>query len=423
MNRSQQAHTSLVNGAISGAKGRALSADQTRRLDRVLTHPLWGLLILIGILGAVLFLTYTVALPASTWLYSGIVVALSALHDTFFLHAPEWLSTIFFHGVVAGVGTVLSLVPILLVFFTILGVLEESRYMLRASRVTDRYLQWLGLPGKACIPLSMGFGCNTTAVLGCRIIEERRSRLLTMLLVPFIPCTSRMAVIALLATAFFGSQAVWVTWGLISVNLVILALVGYTVNRIKPSNKVQPSALYLPSYHLPGGLAVLNYIWRNVWDFLGKTPGLVIFSTITWALSYFPTGQIETSYLADFGRAVLPAGRIAGLEDWRMIVALIASLASKENAIAVLGVLFPPVAGAAGISGQLSAVLTPAARLAFLVIQMLFIPCASTLMAMRHASGTWKLALVEIVMTLGLSIAAGLLVYQVGRLVISGGVF
>jgi len=423
MNRPQHVHSSLVNGVLSGAKGRTLSAEQTRRLDRVLTHPLWGLLILIGILGAVLFLTYTVALPASSWLYSGVVVALSALHDALFLRAPEWLSTIFFHGVVAGVGTVLSLVPILLVFFTILGVLEESRYMLRASRVTDRYLQWLGLPGKACIPLSMGFGCNTTAVLGCRIIEDRRSRLLTMLLVPFIPCTSRMAVIALLATAFFGSQAVWVTWGLISVNLVILALVGYTVNRIKPSNRVQPSTLYLPPYHLPGGLAVLSYIGRNVWDFLGKTPGLVIFSTLAWALSYFPNGQIETSYLAAFGRAVLPAGQMAGLEDWRLIMALLASLPSKENGIAVLGVLFPPVAGSVGLSGQLAAALTPAARLAFLVIQMLFIPCASTLMAMRHASGSWKLARLEIIMTLGLSLAAGTVVYQLARLVLSSGMF
>ena len=420
MDRLHRDQSSAIHSLPTRSQGRALSAEQTRHLDGVLTHSLWGLLILIGILGAVMFLTYTVALPASSWLYSSVVVALTGLHDTLFQNAPEWLSTIVFHGLVAGVGTVLSLVPILLVFFTILGFLEESRYMLRASRVTDRYLQWLGLPGKACIPLSMGFGCNTTAVLGCHILEERRSRLLTMLLVPFIPCTSRMAVIALLATAFFGAQAVWVTWGLISINLVLLAGVGYTVNRLKPSKFVQPAALHLPAYHLPASGSVLTYIWHNLWDFLGKTPGLVIFSTLAWALSYFPNGQIETSYLANFGRAVIPAGRVAGLEDWRLIVALVASLASKENAIAVLGVLFPPAAGAIGLSGQLAAALTPEARLAFLVIQMLFIPCASTLMAMRHASGSWKLALIEIVMTLGLSLAAGTVVYQVGRLVING---
>jgi ferrous iron transport protein B len=421
MDRSSRFHPT-PSSSVSGLKGRALTAAQTRQLDRVLTHPLWGLLILIGILGAALYLTYAVALPASGWLYTAVVVSLSAVHDSLLRQAPEWLSIIFVHGVVAGVGTVLSLVPILLVFFSILGLLEESRYMLRASRVTDRYLQWLGLPGKACIPLSMGFGCTTTAVLGCRILEERRSRLLTMLLVPFVPCTSRMAVIALLATPFFGRQAMLVTWGLISINLIILALVGFSVNRLKPSTR-QPSSkrssapLALPPYQMPRGRAVLRFIRRNIMDFLGKTPSLVIFSAAAWALSYFPNGRIETSYLASFGRAVIPAGRVAGLEDWRLIVALLASLAAKENAIAVLGVLYPPTLGASGLSTQLTALLTPAARLSFLVIQMLFIPCANTLMAMRQESGSWKMTIIEIVLTLCLSLAAGALVYQVGSLI------
>lgn len=396
------------------AQHRTLTREQTTALDRVLTHPFWGLIILIGILGATMIITYTAALPAANWLQSTVVLSISSVLNSLLAAAPVWLRVVIVDGMVAGVGTVLSFVPILLVFFTILALLEESRYLTRASRVTDRYLQWLGLPGKACIPLSMGFGCNTSAILGCRILEERRSRLLTMLLVPFVPCTSRLAVIALLATAFFGSSAMWITWGLISFNLIVLASIGFLANRIRPRQKLPDTTLMLPPYQIPESRAVGRNIWKNMLDFLGKARGLVIFSAIIWTLSYFPTGIIENSYLARFGQSLTPVGSLAGMDDWRLIVALLSSLASKENAVAVMGVLFPLASGSEGISAQVALALSPAGRMAFLVMQMLFIPCASTLAAMRHESGSWKLAIIETALMTLLSFIAGLLVFQIG---------
>lgn len=410
---SKQPHS--VQAFPGGEKSQVFNVNRTRSLDFALTHPFWGLLFLIGILGLALILTYTVALPASNWLYATVISTFSDFLTGLLQSAPVWLRVVLVDGVVAGVGTVLSFIPILLIFFTILGLLEESGYMARASKVTDRYLQWLGLPGKACIPLSMGFGCNTSAILGCRILEDRRARVLTMLLVPFVPCTSRLAVIALLTPAFFGADAMWVTWGLISFNLLALGLVGFTANWLKPRKQVSMPLAFLPALKAPQPKPLFRYIGKNILDFMGKARSLVIVSTLVWTLSYLPSGQIEVSYLARFGQALTPLGNWAGLEDWRFIVALLSSLASKENAVAVLGVLFPLTADVQGISQQVALALSPAARLAFLVAQMLFVPCASTLAAMKQESGSWKLSVLEIALMLVISFLAGVLIYQVGR--------
>lgn len=410
---------SVLNGGVrpDGAvrpAGKAHERSQARRrVLALLAHPLWGLLILVSILGITLFITYYAAIPAANGLYSGMVRSAGRLVEAWLGGLPAWARVIVSQGIIGGVGTVLSFVPILLVFFTVLGVLEESGYLAYASRITDRYLHWIGLPGVACIPLSMGFGCNTSAILGCRVLQERRSRLLTMLLVPFVPCTSRLAVIAMLTPVFFGQDALWVTWGLITTNLVVLGGIGWLVNRLRPRKTPLPRMRALPALRLPQPGAVLRYVTRNILDFLTKMRILVFFSTLVWALSYFPDGQIGTSYLARFGQALEPAGRLAGLEDWRFIVAMLASFASKENVIAVLGVLFPLMGGGdATLSAQVAGALSPAARLSFLVMQMLFIPCASTLAAIRQESASWKFVALQTALMLGASIAAGVLVYQ-----------
>lgn len=385
------------------------------KLFAIVIDPLWGLLIFIGILGITLFCTYQIALPASNWIYNTLVRTAAAVVDGLLQNQAGWLRVILVQGIIGGIGTVLSFVPILLIFFTVLGLLEKSNYLAYSTRITDRYLQWIGLPGTACIPLSMGFGCNTSAVLGCRVLKERRSRLLTMLLVPYVPCTSRLAVIALLTPAFFGKDAVWVTWGLISVNLIVLASISFIISKVKP----QPVNLlrqgHLPPIQWPEPKPFLRYVIQNILEFLTKMRMLVVVSTLIWGLSYFPDGQLNTSYLARFGQGVLPIGQLAGLSDWRFIVAMLASFASKENVIAVLGVLFPLHASGQTLSSQITSVLPPAARLSFLVMQMLFIPCVSTLAAIRQESASRKFVVLQTGLMLLISIVAGILVFQITR--------
>jgi ferrous iron transport protein B len=261
----------------------------TDRVDRVATHPFWGLVVLLAALAALFWVTYSVAGPAARALGGLISGGLSDLLRDALGWAPRWLSGLIVDGLVAGAGTVLSFVPILIIFFAALGVLEDVGYMARTAYVMDRYMHWMGLHGKSCMPLLLGFGCNVPGVLGTRIIEERRARLLTMLLTPFVPCTGRLAVLAFLAPAFFGRSAPWAVVALVGGNLVLLGLVGVGVNRLAFKGERSAFIMEMPLYHTPNARTIGLYVWRNTIAFLKKAGTLiVIVSAVVWALSNYP---------------------------------------------------------------------------------------------------------------------------------------
>lgn len=396
---------------------RPAAQTRTARIDAVAAHPVWGLLLLAAILGVILLVTYEIALPISVWIQHVLADWVGGLMLAWLAAAPAVLRVLLVDGLLAGMGTAFSFLPVLLVFFLALALLEETGYLLRASVVMDRYLHRLGLPGTACVPLSMAFGCNTPAVMGCRMLRDRRSRLLTMLLIPFVPCTSRLAAIIFLTPIFFGARAPLVIWVLIVINLLVLVLTARFARQVSPRRRAAQDALRLPGYRLPTLKGIAAYVWKNIREFMIKVGTLIpILSLIVWALSYFPHGDMQTSYLAGLGRLLLPAGSLVGIGDWRFIVALLASFISKENSIAVLGILFAGSGDGAFIQ-QIAAVLTPAAALAFLVMQMLFVPCAATVAAIRHESGR-KPALMSIGLMLLVSLVVGGAVFQVGRLVL-----
>lgn len=415
-------------GALAARRAalRRPVSPHTARIDRWVTHPLWGIAILVLILGVILLVTYEIALPMSVWMQKALVNSLGQLVLTWMAAAPEVLRVLVVDGLLAGMGTAFSFLPVLLVFFTALAFLEESGYLLRASVVTDRYLHRLGLPGSACVPLSMAFGCNTPAVLGCRsIVPDRRSQVLTMLLIPFVPCTSRLAAIIFLTPIFFGARAPLVTWSLIVINLLVLVVTAGILGRSRQQRPQKTFLPHLPDYQLPGARGIFNYVWKNVSEFMQKVGKLIpLLSLVVWALSYFPHGDMHTSFLANGGRMLLPVARLVGLEDWRFVVALLASFVSKENSIAVLGILFAGSAAGSGAEAvpsalldQIAAALTPASAMAFLVMQMLFVPCAATLAAIRSESGR-KPALVSLGLMLAVSLLVGSLMYQLGRVLL-----
>lgn len=403
---------------LPSAHQRTANNPLTARIDAVAAHPVWGIACLIGILGVILLVTYQIALPASVWIQHLLVNSVGSLTRSALAAAPEVLRVLVVDGLLAGMGTAFSFLPVLLVFFTALAFLEETGYLLRASVVMDRYLIRLGLPGSACVPLSMAFGCNTPAVLGCRMLCDRRSQVLTMLLIPFVPCTSRLATIIFLAPIFFGARAPLVTWGLIVINLLVLMTTASFVHKLSPHPVNTGFTLRLPDYRAPTLKGILTYIWKNISEFMIKVGTLIpVLSLFVWALSYFPSGDMHTSYLAALGRWLLPVGGWVGISDWRFIVALLASFISKENSIAVLGILFAGSSADGAFLSQIAAVLTPASALAFLVMQMLFVPCAATVAAIRHESGR-KPALLSIGLMLLISLVVGGVVYQLGKMVL-----
>jgi ferrous iron transport protein B len=403
----------MVRAALT--RPRAGQISLTERVDRWATHPVWGLLILIGILGITFWLVYAVGTPLQDALDAYVVSELAELARVVLAWAPSWVVDLVADGVIGGVGSMLTFLPILVIFFAVMGALEDVGYMARAAYVMDSFMHLMGLHGKSFLPLFLGFGCNVPAVLGTRVIESRRARLLTILLSPLIPCTARMTVVAFLAPAFFGASAMFVSWGLILLALVVVALSGVIINRLMFEGQRAAFIMELPLYHMPNWRTIGLLVWQRSQSFVKKAGTLILaVSLIVWALSTLPTGEVEESYLASIGRLLAPAGRWMGL-DWRLMVALLTSFIAKENSIATLGVIFG--AGEAGLADTLARTYSAAAGLAFLVVQMLFIPCVATVAVVRQETGSWRWTLFNLLFLLLVSWGGGVLVYWLARLV------
>jgi ferrous iron transport protein B len=258
--------------------------------------------------------------------------------------------------------------------------------------------------------MCIGFGCNVPAYLGVRIIESRRARLLTMLLTPFVPCTARLAVLTFIAAAVFGSQATLVVWALVSLNILVLGAVGMAVHTLLMKAEPTPFIMELPLYHRPDPRTIGHVIWTRTLSFIRKAGTVILaMSILVWLLSYFPTGETETSFLAAIGGVLEPLGRPLGL-DWKMVTALLSSLVAKENAIATLGVLYG--VGDQGLLQVLPQVMSSASALAFLTVIMLFVPCAATIAVMRQEMADLRWLAGSLLLTLGLSYAGGMAAYR-----------
>jgi ferrous iron transport protein B len=388
---------------------------RTERIDRWATHPVWGLGILGGVLALVFTLTYSVGVPLQEALGTYVLGGLGDLANSALAGAPAWLSSLVVDGVIGGAGFVATFLPVLAIFFAAMAVLEDVGYMARAAYVMDSFMHLIGLHGKSFLPLFLGFGCNVPAVLGARVIESRRSRLLTILLAPLVPCTARMAVVAFLAPAFFGAYAAVVSWGLILLTLVVLAVSGVVINRLVLKGRRSAFIMELPLYHVPNTRNILLSTWHRCVEFLKKAGTVILPVSIgVWVLSYLPGGEVETSYLAGLGRWIAPVGGIIGF-DWRLIVALMTSFVASENSLASLGVLLGAEPGS-GLRSALAAQYSIPAGLAFMAVQMLFVPCLGTVAAIKQESGSWGWTLFSILHLSVVSLLAGAGLYWIAQL-------
>ena len=330
------------------------------------------------------------------------------------LDIPFWLRSLLANGILSGVGTVLTFIPILIFFFAAWAFVEDVGYMARAAFVTDRFMHMLGLHGKSVLPLCLGFGCNVPAVLGTRIIDSPRSRLLTIIITPLVPCTGRMAVITFIAAAFFGNQAIFVSIGLVIFSLIMLIITGLIMNRFVIRGENTALLMELPLYHIPNLRIIGLVTWQNTMAFIKRAGTIIlIVSLIIWALSIAPHGDINTSFLSQIGKFLEPVGRLMGL-NWQMMVALLSSFIAKENTIASLGTLLG--GQGVGLTQQLKLLLTPAAALAFLVLQVLFIPCIATVTAIYHETRSWRWPALTVAYQLVISFSVAILIFQVARL-------
>jgi ferrous iron transport protein B len=396
----------MTRAAISRFKmGQVVLTD---RIDHILTRPIFGIPVLLAVMAAVFFLTYAVGVPLQIWM-SDHILQFIKFCEPFTTVWPAWLQGMMLNGFIGGAGSVLTFLPILLIFFAIMALLEDIGYMARAAFVMDRIMHLVGLHGKSFIPMCLGFGCNVPAVLGARIIETRKARMITLLLIPFVPCTARLAVLTLVSAAIFGSNAAYVSWSILALNIVILGIAGALVNKTLWKQEA-PFIMELPIYHSPDPKTLMMVVWSRTASFVRKAGTVILgVSLIVWLLSYFPNGVVEESWLASMGRVLQPLGVPLGL-DWKMITALLTGLVAKENVVATLGVLYS--VGREGLSQTLPTVMSHGSAAAFLVVMMLFVPCAATVAVLRKEMNSNKWFYSTIVMTLIVSYLGGMAAFN-----------
>lgn len=402
----------MVKAAVRRTPRR--EASLTERIDRLALHPIFGMAILFLVLGVTFALTFAIAWPLQRLLETRVILPLRELAALALSGAPPALSHFVSDAVLGGAGLVLTFLPLLLVFYAIFGFLEDTGYLARVAYLTDRFMQRIGLHGKSFLPFCLGFGCNVPAIMGARVIESPAGRLLTILLAPLVPCSARFAVLAFLAPVFFGANALWVSLGLVMLNIAVMAALGAILSHTLFRNERISFVMELPLYHAPNPRTIGLFMWSHTWSFLRRASTMILaVSTGVWLLAYFPDGAIATSWLAELGQTLEPIGRLLGF-DWRLTVALITSFVAKENAIATLGVIYGADGGS--LAEALSHSVTVPAGLSFLVTTMLFIPCAATVAALRQETGSWRWTLFSIGLLLLVAVIGGAISYRTALL-------
>jgi ferrous iron transport protein B len=439
-----EARFQWVAGATSVSVHRRHDARDTwsDRLDRVTTAPVVGPLVFLAVMWVVFQLTTTVAAPLQEWLdtlVSGPVSDLATRIIEAVGLGGTWVQGLVVDGLVAGVGMLLTFVPLMAVMFALLSLLEDSGYLARAAVVTDRSMRAIGLPGRAFLPLVVGFGCNVPAVSGTRVLPDARQRLLTVLLVPFTSCTARLTVYVLVATTFFGERAGTVVFALYVVSILFVVVVGLllrsTLIRRMPD---EPLVLDLPPYQLPMLRLVASGVWRRLRGFLRTASGIIVVTVVVvWALSAAPAPgrggtfgdvPVQDSVYAAAAGAVAPVFVPAGFGSWESTSALMVGFVAKEAVVSSWAQTFATAEPeSADVPGSLGDALRASfeessggypipAVLAFLVFLLAYTPCVATLAAQRREVGLrWTLTGAGVQLVIAWTVAV--LVFQIGRLV------
>lgn len=420
--------TSAAATTISGQAPVSLGD----RIDRWVLAPVFGPLIFLAAMWLVFQLTTTVAAPlqgALSAFFSGPVAGLATALISGLGFGDTWVQGFVIDGLVAGVGMVLTFVPLMAIMFVLLSLLEDSGYLARAAVVTDRLMRRIGLPGQAFLPLVVGFGCNVPAIAATRILPDARQRLLTALLVPFTSCTARLTVYMLLGTIFFGRWAGTVVFVLYLVSIMLVIGVGLALRKtLWRTMGQQPLVLDLPAYQRPTLRLTLATSWHRLQGFLHSAAGIiVVVVVVVWVLQAIPASagvgtfgsvDIADSVYAQLAGLIAPVFAFAGFADWRIVSGLVVGFVAKEAVISSWALTYP--AGDAGLWASFEASsggdVLPAVA-AFLVFFLAYTPCVATLAAQRREIGT-KWTVFGFAVQLVVAWTAAVLVFQIGRLML-----
>ena len=401
----------------------------TEKADAILTSKIWGIPVFLGIMALTFLLTFTLGDWLKGWLellidwLSGAVTnGLAAVN------ASAMITSLVVDGIIAGVGTIVTFLPNILILFLCLALLEDSGYMARVAYVMEGIMTHLGLSGKAFIPMLLGFGCTVPAIMASRALENERDRYKVMLVTPFMSCNARLTIYILFAEMFFGDNAMVVAYSMYLIGIVVAIVVSAIIHLLDRKKSVNYLMIELPEYKLPDSRTVAIYVWEKVKDYLGKAGTTIFIATIIiWVLLNFGAGGYVTDMSESFGAVIghwiAPFFAPVGLGFWQIAVALIAGISAKEVVVSSCAVLFG-IVNASSPEGmvEFSAALGSIGfgslnALCLMVFCLLYIPCTATLATIRRESST-RYMLVTAAFQLAVAWVVTLLVYQIGRLVI-----
>ncbi len=401
----RRATLALLDGIYTRHESRAVRT--TAVIDRLLARSPLSYLLFFVIMGLIFYITFQLGAYPMDWMEKG-VDALSAVANA---HIPRgWLRDLLVGGILGGVGSVIVFLPNILILYFFISILEDSGYLARAAFLADPLLRRVGLHGKSFVPMLMGFGCNVPAVMTTRTIESRKSRLLTMMTLPFMSCSARLPIYTVLAGAFFPQQAAWVMLGLYTLGILTAFCAAGTLSHFFHRSEESHFVMEMPPYRRPVAISVLRHTWEKGRQYLRKMGGIILVaSVVVWALGYFPAThddltpaeQQEQSYLGQIGHAISPVISPLGY-DWRLGVGIISGVGAKELMVSTLGVLYnvpeDDVADGNTSDVGLTAALqrsgtSSASALSYMVFALLYFPCLATIAAIRGESGRWRYAL------------------------------
>lgn len=426
---SEQAITDAKYGFITGALKETFTDNHmekeqtTRVIDSIVTHRIWGY----PIFFLFLYIMFEGTFVLGDYPMQGIEWLVDQLGNLIRNNMAEGpLKDMLVDGIIGGVGGVIVFLPNILILYFFISVMEDSGYMARAAFIMDKIMHRMGLHGKSFIPLIMGFGCNVPAIMASRTIEDRKCRLITMLVNPLMSCSARLPIYLVMVGAFFPNQASFVLLCIYATGIILAVLMARLFSKFLVKGDDAPFVMELPPYRMPTTKSILRHTWEKGAQYLKKMGGIImIASIIIWFLGYYPQHDAyetvaelqENSYIGQIGKAVEPVIEPLGF-DWKLGIGLISGVGAKELVVSTLGVLYTNEEDVENVNLSNRIPITPLAALAYMLFVLIYFPCIATLAAIKQESGSWKWALFAAGYTTVLAWCIAFVVYQLGNLII-----
>lgn len=426
---SEQAITDAKYGFITGALKETftdnhLEKEQTTRvIDSIVTHRIWGY----PIFFLFLYIMFEGTFVLGDYPMQGIEWLVDQLGNLIRNNMAEGpLKDLLIDGIIGGVGGVIVFLPNILILYFFISILEDSGYMARAAFIMDKIMHRMGLHGKSFIPLIMGFGCNVPAIMATRTIEDRKSRLITMLVNPLMSCSARLPIYLVMIGAFFPNCASFMLLCIYTAGILLAVIMARIFSKFLVKGEDSPFVMELPPYRMPTSKSIMRHTWEKGAQYLKKMGGIImIASIIIWFLGYYPqhdayesvAEQQENSYIGQIGKAIEPVIKPLGF-DWKLGIGLISGVGAKELVVSTLGVLYTNEGDVENVNLSNRIPITPLVALAYMLFVLIYFPCIATFAAIKQESSSWKWAIFTAGYTTGLAWLVAFTVFQIGSLIV-----